>query len=226
MTGRPWRAGTGMRSAATVETRKGRCSVPRWIRDATEKTSNGPAKSSTSTSGKSRIATSRVRERTSIAGSASEIDMGLSCFYGMPDRAEAAAIVERADTEAAHERAGQHIGALIAAGEGDGFDAGRAQFQHLPRLLQPRLLDETGGRHSGLAAEHPGEVAFAHRHAIGQGLDREIGGEVLQDPFLQILDRAMWGCVELQLGAELRLAAGAAAEDHQRLRGADCHLRA
>ena len=91
----------------------------------------------------------------------------------------------------------------------------RALLEQLAGALDPELLDVGGRRHADLAAEEAGEVARAHRGALGERLDAQVGVEVVGDPGLQLAQRAALGELRREVGAELGLAAGALEEEDQ-----------
>ena len=91
----------------------------------------------------------------------------------------------------------------------------RGVLQRAPRGLQAHALHVAGGRDPDLRAEGAGEVARAHVGALGQHLHREVPREVLHDdsaaPPAGLAPRLLRG----ERGAELRLVAGPAQEQHK-----------
>ena len=77
----------------------------------------------------------------------------------------------------------------------------------------------------GLAAEGAGEVAGAHRGALGERLDPQVGVEVVGDPGLELAQRPALGELGLEVGAELGLAAGALEEEDEPAGGLDARSR-
>ncbi len=73
----------------------------------------------------------------------------------------------------------------------------------------------SGRRGRRLGAEGPGEVPFAHGRPAGEGGDAEVRSEVVGQPALHLGDSWRASRLGLQLGAELRLAAGSSGEHDQ-----------
>src|SRR5438093_956586 len=133
-------------------------------------------------------------------------------------RVEAAAIRARRHAEQAEEGPPHHLGAPEAALRGDGVHAVRRLLEAPARALDARALDEARRRETDLAREHAREVPLAHRHLGGEGGHGEIRVEVIGDPGLQLAQRVAVGRLHGELGAELRLAAGAL-QEHDQLAG-------
>jgi hypothetical protein len=83
------------------------------------------------------------------------------------------------------------------------------------RRLDPHGRDEARRRGAHLAREHAREVPRAHRHAPGEGLDRQVVGRVVQDVRLEVAQRLVLRELHRELRTELRLAARPAQEHDQ-----------
>ena len=92
-----------------------------------------------------------------------------------------------------------------------------AGFYAGPRRLEPQTLDCLGGRCPSLGGESAGEVARAHRGALGQAFDCERFGEVGAYRIDQI-DEAASTAAQLDERGELRLATWPALVNHELLR--------
>ena len=88
------------------------------------------------------------------------------------------------------------------------------------------LLHVLRRRQPDLAQEHAREVARAHRDPLRQRRDRAVGVGMVDDPGLQLAQRLAIRRLGCELGAELRLAAGAAEEEHHLPRGVERDLAA
>ena len=108
---------------------------------------------------------------------------------------------------------------------GNLVDGGPALFQSPPRPFDAQFLDIARGSDTCRSGEHASEIARAHRHPPRQGVDGEIGPQVIGHPGLQVGERCAIGHLRLQLRAELRLPAGALEEQHELPRHLPRHLR-
>src|SRR5690606_12059535 len=107
------------------------------------------------------------------------------------------------------------LGVGDADAAGDGGDGEVGGLEEPAGGLDPEGLDVGGRGHARLLAEAPGEVPGAHARPGGEGVDGEVGVEVVGQPAQDVDDRRRAGGLGEQLGAELGLAAGAADEHHE-----------
>src|SRR5437870_1238054 len=200
-TRRPPVATIGPDRSATRNTSNGEGSSRRRssCNRVTEKTSKGPQKSSTSTSGKTTMPTV----------------LRFTAFSSPSGGAETVTVVSGIHAHGSKERAPHDLGAAEAAFVGDGVDAERRLLQSLARGFDAGALDEPGRRHAHLACEHAGEVPRTHRCSARQRPDREIRRGMLADPHLKLSDRLVSGRLGRQRHTELRLATGALHEHHE-----------
>src|SRR5215207_1991502 len=98
---------------------------------------------------------------------------------------------------------------------GDRLDRQVARLERDPGTLDASGLHVCAGRLAGFAAEGAGEVAVAHAGAARECRDGEVLVEMVRDPRLELAQRRAVGGLGGQLGAELRLAAGALHEDDE-----------
>src|SRR5438132_422578 len=82
------------------------------------------------------------------------------------------AVAPRGHADDALESTPHGLGAAEAAAGADRFETVVAVLEHAARGFDPHRGDETGRRHSDFAPEHAREVAWAHRHATRERLDR------------------------------------------------------
>src|SRR5688572_8962923 len=129
---------------------------------------------------------------------------------------EAMAIRRGRYANRAQEGAPHRLRGTEAARRGDGIDTRRRLLEPAARRLDADRLDEARRRHADLPREYAGEVSRAHRHAACERGDGEIRVRVVDHPRLQIAERLALGRLRGELGAELRLPAGAA-EKHDEL---------
>ena len=133
--------------------------------------------------------------------------------FGRPS--EAGAVVGRGGADPAGEGAAHGLGGAETAAGRDELDRIGGLLEELAGALHPQRLDVGRRGHPGLAPEEAGEVARAHRGAFGQGLDPQVGVEVVGDPGLELAQRPPLGELRREVGAELGLAAGALEEEDQ-----------
>ena len=98
---------------------------------------------------------------------------------------------------------------------GDRGDRICGVLQPPARGLQANPLDVAGRRDTGLGAKGAREVARAHVRLRSHGLDRMLGGDIVDDQPLDFAQRLSSRLLSGKRGAELRLVAGAAQEQHQ-----------
>src|SRR6266516_445523 len=123
--------------------------------------------------------------------------------------AEVLAVAIGCRAETAMERSVQGLGVLYADAPGNGGDGEIGCLEQPPRGLDTKSLDEDRRRRAGLASEDARERTRAHAGPRRQRLDAEVLVEVVAEPRLQLGDRSSRGALGAELGAELRLAAGA-----------------
>src|ERR1700749_4512173 len=128
---------------------------------------------------------------------------------------ETAAVLGGAGAQGADERAAHRLGSAVAAGAGGLLDAAGGVLEAAARGLEPGAVDVAAGRHSDLGGEGAGGTAAGEAGGDGAGGGGEGGGGVFGDPLLTLAQRGAVRDLGGQLGAELRLAARAAQEDHQ-----------
>src|ERR1700730_9094566 len=188
--------------SARSSTSKGEDSSRRrssWRR-VTEKTSNGPQKSSTSTLGKMRMPTRlRVMEILHVSRDS-----------------ETMAVLGGVHAHRAQKCPAHGLGASEAALHGDRIEVERRLFEMAPGRFDACELDESGRGHPDLAGEHPREMALAHHRAPSERRYGEIGIGMLADPHLQLAEGHTVGGLSRQLGAVLRLATWSL-EEHDEL---------
>ncbi len=107
------------------------------------------------------------------------------------------------------------LGGAEAARGGDRGDRLARVLEPRARGLQAHALDVARGRDAGLGAKGAGEVARAHVGARGHRLDGVIAGDVLEHGALDLAQRLALGALGGERGAELRLVAGTAQEQHE-----------
>src|SRR2546429_6644964 len=140
--------------------------------------------------------------------------------------AEVLAVAIGCRAEATMERSVQRLGVLHADATSYGRDGEIGCLEQLPRCLDTKPLDEDCRRRPGFASEDARERARAHAGPRRQRLDTEVLVEMVAEPRLQLGDRGRRGALGTELGAELRLAAGALHEHDQPPRGLVCERRA
>src|SRR5437868_3942969 len=132
----------------------------------------------------------------------------LGFLSGSPP-AEVLAVAIGCRAEAAMERSVQRLGVPHTDSSGDGSDSEAGCLEQPPRGLDTKPLDEHCRRRTGLASEHACERARAHADPRRQHVDAEVLVEMVAEPRLQVGDRGRRGALGAELGAELRLTAGA-----------------
>ena len=128
---------------------------------------------------------------------------------------ETAAVLGGADSERAQERPAHRLGGAEAAGEGNRRHRLLALLQPPASRLQAQALHVAGGREANLGAEAAREVARAHVGELRERLDRQVGREVLHRVALHLAQAVTRGRTRGERGAELRLVARPAQEQHQ-----------
>ena len=78
-----------------------------------------------------------------------------------------------------------------------------------PRRIDPRHLDEVGGRCTGLTLKHTRKVAHAHSDPTCQCLQAQVEREMIENPVLQGSNLSLVSDLRRQMGAELRWPPGA-----------------
>src|SRR5437660_7487431 len=144
------------------------------------------------------------------------------CTLALPSGsppAEVLAVAIGCRAETAVERSVQRLGVLHAAATRHGRDGEIGCLEQLPRRLDTKPLDEGCRRRPGLASEDARERARAHTGPRRQRLDTEVLVEMVAEPRLQLGDRSSRCALGAELGAELRLAAGALHEHDEPPRG-------
>src|SRR5690348_10551668 len=132
----------------------------------------------------------------------------LAFLSGSPP-AEVLAVAIGCGAETAMERAVQRLGVLHTDATRHGRDGEIGCLEQPPRRLDTKPLDEDRRRRAGLASEGACERAGAHAGARREVVDGEALVEVVAEPRLQLGDRGRGGALGAELGAELRLTAGA-----------------
>jgi len=107
--------------------------------------------------------------------------------------------------QSAGEASAQGIGAAKAAISGNIVKRVVGLLEPSSHRLDANPLDVFGGRQSRLVAKDTGEIAGRHSTSIRQAFDRKIMAQVLDDPGLQLDNRAAVRRLQAQSGAELRL---------------------
>jgi hypothetical protein len=110
-------------------------------------------------------------------------------------------------TKGADEGAAYAFGITETATHCDPLDRLRPAFDSLARCFETEALDRLCRRHPDFGGESAGEMAGAHRGAIGQPLDRKPFVEALARPGEPRREPAA-GAVRLEQRRELRLPAG------------------
>src|SRR5262245_52488845 len=94
---------------------------------------------------------------------------------------EAFAVPARWDSDETQEGAPHRFRSAEPALDADRLEPVRRLLEQPARGLDANGGDETGRGRPDFAGEDPSEVARAHRHPAGQGLDREIRLRVIDD---------------------------------------------
>lgn len=126
-----------------------------------------------------------------------------------------AAIRARRHAERAKECAPQRLGSTESTFRSDRLDAFLAFLEPAAGGLESHPLNEARGSRPHAFDKGAGKVARAHRRAARQNGHREILREMVRHPRLQLGEGRAVGGLDLKLGAELRLPAGALQEEHQ-----------
>lgn len=124
----------------------------------------------------------------------------------------------------ADERASHGLGGAEPAAAGDDVDGVVGLLEAASGGFETRRLDEPRRRGAGLLTEAAGEVARAHRCVHRERLDRQVGVEMLGDEVLHVAQGVTISGLQRQLGAELRLVAGTAEEQHEAARDRQRHV--
>src|SRR4051812_45809890 len=168
------------------------------------------------------------RDRTSYGPTASSAVKrsysGIAICMVFLSGLEPAAVVGRAHAEPAMEGAAHRLDGAEAAVARHGLDLLAARLEPHAGVVHAQRLDVGAWRHAHLACEGPGEVARAHAGALGERRHGQIGVEVRGHPFLEVPQRLALGDLRPEMRAELRLAAGAADEEHEPAGGLERHL--
>src|SRR5436305_5425197 len=133
--------------------------------------------------------------------------------------AEMLAIAIGCRAQSARKRAMQRFRVLHADATRHGPDGEISCLEQPPRRLDTKRLDEDRRRRAGLTPEGAGECARAHAAPPRQRVNGEVLVEVIAEPRLELGDRRRGGALGAELGAELRLTAGALHENDEPPRG-------
>lgn len=98
-------------------------------------------------------------------------------------------ISERCRTQGSEESPSHDVDAPEAACGRDVHETLVGLLKEPPGGLHTQLKEIVAGRGAELLREHPGEVPRAHRHVIGERLDRQWLVEVVRHPHLYLVHR-------------------------------------
>ena len=147
------------------------------------------------------------------------IAAGASCDDGWDGHTaiglEASSVLGGSDVERTQEDAPHRLGGAEAASVGDDCDRLGGVLEAPACGLEAHTLDVARGRDTGLGTESAREVARAHVRALGHRVDGVLAADVLDDAALHLAQRLALGLLGGERGAELRLVAGTAQEQHE-----------
>src|SRR5262245_28097393 len=95
----------------------------------------------------------------------------------------------RSDSQQPHKGAPHDINATEANSRGHLLETFIGAFELAARCLYANLNYVLRWSGANLSSKHALEISYAHRHAIGEILDRQFCLKVIGDPDLQLADR-------------------------------------
>src|SRR6266436_1881724 len=106
-------------------------------------------------------------------------------------RSKALSVSSRTHAQASLKEAAKNFGAGEAAMPGDSLNLILAIFESAARRIEAGAFHEHAGRCARFPLEVTHEVARTHMHALSKRLDRQITGQVVENPALQFADRTV-----------------------------------